>query len=65
MGEKTNTSDIMYSAKYINGVISIPYLGYYYLVSPEKTIVWHSDSLGDYSELLKAKANYEKQHKNK
>ena len=65
MGEKTNTSDIMYSAKFINGVISIPYLGYYYLVSPEKTIVWHSDSLGDYSELLKAKANYEKQHKNK
>lgn len=65
VGEKTNTSDIMYSAKNIGGVISIPFLGYYYLVSPDKNIVWHSNSLGDYSELLEAKANYEKQHQNK
>lgn len=62
IGEKTNTLDIMYSAKNMDTVISIPYLGYYYLIAPDKYIVWHSEFVGDYSELLKAKAEYEKQH---
>ena len=65
IGEKTNTLDIMFSAKNIDSVISIPYLGYYYLVSPDKNVVWHSNSLNDYSALLEAKANYERRHQNK
>lgn len=65
IAEKTNTSDIIYYAKGIGGVINIPALGYYYLISPDKRIVYETISLGDYSELLEAKANYEKQPKNK
>lgn len=65
IAEKTNTSDIIFYAKGIGKVINIPFLGYYYLVSPRKTIVWHSSSLGDYSELLEARANYEKQHQSR
>lgn len=62
VADKTNTKDIMYSAKGINTLISIPTLGYYYLLSPNQEIVYETSFLGDYSELLKAKSNYEKQH---
>ncbi len=65
IGEKTGTSDFMYSGKGLSGVIELPALGYYYLISPDKQIVYETSDLGDYSELLEAKANYEKQHKNK
>ena len=65
IAEKTNTGDIIYYAKGMGGVINIPALGYYYLISPDKQIVYETSDLGDYSELLEAKANYEKQHKNK
>lgn len=61
IGEKAGTTDLMYSGKGLSGVIELPYLGYYYLISPDKQIAYESDHLGDYSELLEAKANYEKQ----
>ncbi len=61
IAEKTNTRDIVYHANGMGGVINIPMLGYYYLISPDKQIVFETYHLGDYSELLEAKANYEKQ----
>lgn len=61
IAEKTNTSPIVYYAKGMGGVINIPALGYYYPISPDKEIVYETSVLGDYSELLKAKADYEKQ----
>ena len=64
IAEKTNTREIVYYANGMGGVINIPMLGYYYLISPDKQIVFETYNLGDYSELLQAKANYEKQHKN-
>ena len=62
IGKKTETTDIMYSAKGMREFINIPYIGYYYLFSPDKHVIYETDNLGDYSELLKAKADYEKQH---
>lgn len=61
IGEKTGTADLMYSGKGLSGVIELRYFGYYYLILPDKQIAYESDHLGDYSELLEAKANYEKQ----
>jgi len=63
IGERTGNADLMYSGKGLSGVIELRYLGYYYLISPDKQIVYESNHLGDYSELLEAKDNYEKQHK--
>ncbi len=39
VADKTGSGDIIYSAKGIGTAISIPYLGYYYLLSPSKEIV--------------------------
>ncbi len=64
VGEKTGTSELLYSAVGMGSVIRIPSMGYYYLVSPDRQIVYETGNLGDYSELLEAKANYEKQHQN-
>ena len=50
---KTKSEDIMYSGKGIGITINIPTLGYYYLVSPNKEIVYETGDLGDYSEILK------------
>ena len=63
-GEKTGTTDIMYSGKGLSGVIELQYYGYYYLISPDRQIAYESNHLGDYSELLKAKSDYEKQQQN-
>ena len=63
-GEKTGTTDIMYSGKGLSGVIELQYYGYYYLISPDRQIAYESSHLGDYSELLKAKSDYEKQQQN-
>ena len=60
MALKTKSEDIVYSAKGLNIQISIPSLGYYYLISPDKKVVFKDYKLGDYSELLKAKEEYEK-----
>ena len=63
IAKKTESKDIMYSAKGLNTQISIPYLGYYYLISPDKEIVFKDYQLGDYSDLLKAKEEYENENK--
>ena len=63
IAEKTNSTDIMYSAKGLGNCIRIPSLGYYYLISPDKNVVFKDYKLGDYSELLKAKEEYEKKNK--
>ena len=49
---KTKSEDIMYSGKGIGTTINIPTLGYYYLVSPDKEIVYETGDLGDYSEII-------------
>lgn len=59
VADRTNCRDIMYSAKNISTKISIPYLGYYYLIDPSKKFIWKDGSLGDYSSLLKAKREHE------
>lgn len=63
LAEKDDSKDIMYSAKGIKQHINLPFQGYYYLISPKKEIVYETSHLGDYSELLKAKAEYEKMQK--
>lgn len=60
IAKKTSSKDIMFSAKGFNTCISIPYLGYYYLITPDKNIVYKDHNLGDYSKLLNAKKGYEK-----
>jgi hypothetical protein len=63
MADKTNSNDIIYSAKGLNAHLNIPYLGYYYLIPPDKKVVFKDYKLGDYSELLKAKEEYENKNK--
>ncbi|MCQ2309889.1 MAG: hypothetical protein MJZ78_07935 [Bacteroidales bacterium] len=60
--EKYDIQDIVYSAKGMGEFIKIPYIGYFYLLSPTKEIIFETGDLGDYSELLKAKADYEASH---
>ena len=48
----TNSYDIMYSGKGIGATINLPALGYYYLISPDKQIVYETGDLGDYSEII-------------
>lgn len=62
--EKYDIQDIVYSAKGMGEFIKIPYIGYFYLLSPSKEKIFETGDLGDYSELLKAKANYESSLKN-
>ena len=64
---KYSMEDIVYSSKKFNTKLLLVNHAYpsSYLISPEKGIVWRSNSLGDYSELLEAKAKYDKQHQNK
>lgn len=64
IADKTNSEDIIYSAKGIRRFVNIPFLGYYYLLSPDKKLIYETSNLGDYSELLKAKETWEKQHPN-
>ena len=52
IASKSNSEDIAYSAKDIMTVINIPTLGYYYLVSPNKEIVYETGDLGDYEEII-------------
>lgn len=63
---KFEGEDILYAGKGTMSMLALVNHAFpsYYLISPEKEIIWRSNYLGDYSELLKAKANYEKQHKN-
>lgn len=67
IASKYENKDVLYSAKGIFSMLSLVNHSFpsYYLISPEKEIIWRSNSLGDYSELLEAKANYEIQHQNR
>ena len=65
LGQKANDSrsqipDIMYHAKGIGKILDMHVMPQYYLISPDKQIVYKSHDLGDYSELLQAKTEYEK-----
>ncbi len=62
VADKTGSGDIIYSAKGIGTAISIPYLGYYYLLSPSKEIVLETGDC-DYDKILKAKREYERNNK--
>ena len=53
----TNSKDIMYSGKGIGATINLPALGYYYLISPDKEIVYETGDLGDYEEIIKKLKN--------
>ena len=64
VSEKCGCPDVLYAGKGTMSILALVNHAFpsYYLISPEKEIVWRSNYLGDYSELLEAKANYEKQH---
>lgn len=60
-----NIADISYAARDISLVINTPSFPRYFLVSPDKQIVYISDTLSDYSALLQAKKEYEQKHRSK
>ena len=66
VSEKCGCPDILFAGKGIMSRLALVDHAFpsYYLISPEKKIVWRSNFLGDYSELLEAKANHEKQQQN-
>lgn len=68
VAERTNSADIMHYAKGMDDFIKLPYIGYNFLLSPDKKLVYKCGYIGsfgkDYSELLKAKADYEASFKN-
>ena len=66
VSEKYGCPDILLTGKGIMSKLVLVDHAFpsYYLISPEKKIVWRSNFLGDYSELLEAKSNYEKQQQN-
>ena len=63
VAEKYRVHDVLYAGKGFSSVLSLVNHAFpsYYLISPENEVVWRSNFLGDYTELLEAKANYEKQ----
>lgn len=61
--QRVNAEQFVYSGKGINLLLKMPYLGYYYLISPDKEIIYETAVLGDYSDLLKAKKEYEERNK--
>lgn len=63
VAEKYNAHDLLYAGKGLTSVLSLVNHAFpsYYLISPENEVVWRSNFLGNYTELLEAKANYEKQ----
>lgn len=61
VAEKYNAQDFLYAGKGLTSVLSLVNHGFpsYYLISPEKEIVWRSNSLGDYSSLHEAMFGFE------
>jgi thiol-disulfide isomerase/thioredoxin len=57
-----NIADISYAARDISTVINTPSFPRYFLISPDKQIVYISDTLSDYSALLQAKKEYEQKN---
>lgn len=52
VAKKYDCEDIIYSGKELYSVINLPYYGYYYLISPEKKVVYRNAKLGDYEEII-------------
>lgn len=63
VANKTASRDIVCSGKRLNTQLYVPTLGYCYLLAPNKEIVYKGNY--DYLQIIEAKANYEKEHKNK
>lgn len=60
IAERSKARDIIYFSKDIEKFTSFPTLGYVYLISPDKKIVYESSIIeDDYSNIIKAKMNYE------
>lgn len=57
-----NIADISYAARDISLVINTPSFPRFFLVSPDKQIVYTTGDLSDNSELLKAKKEFEQKH---
>ena len=64
VADKYDISD-SYAAKGITQNTDFPTNPGYVLISPSKDVVYKSRALGDYSELLKAKQEYELKHSKK
>lgn len=54
IASKSNSKDIVYSAKDIITVINIPIMGYYHLVSPNDEIVYKTVDMEYHSEIIKS-----------
>lgn len=54
--------DIMYHAKGLGNVFNIRPMPKYFLISPDKQIVYTSENLSDYSALIQAKKEYEQKN---
>lgn len=54
-----DATDFVYHAKGINRLLAMATQPAYYLLSPDKQIVYHTNNLGDYSALIEAKRQYE------
>ena len=63
VAEKYDAHNLLYAGKGLTSVLSLVNHAFpsYYLISPENEVVWRSNFLGNYTELLEAKANNEKQ----
>ena len=61
--EAFRCADIIYHGKGLQTELCVNAFPTYYLISPDKQIIWRGNELGNYSELLKAKEEYDKTQK--
>lgn len=54
--------DIVYHAKGLGNIFNIRPMPKYFLISPDKQIVYKSETLSDYAPLLQAQKDYEQKH---
>lgn len=59
MAQKYDAEDIVYHAKALGEIFNISTMPQYYLISPDKKILLKTNELGDYSEVLKIKKEWE------
>lgn len=58
LAKRFNAESFIYHAKGIGNLLDMRYMPRYYLLSPDKEIVYQSGNLGDYKKLIEAKRNY-------
>jgi len=58
--EAFRCADIIYHGKGLQTELYVNAFPSYFLISPDKQIIWRGNELGNYSELLKAKEEYDK-----